>query len=328
MSISKFGTRASDDAIDFSPYVLKKDLKSIVDENKTYVNDTLKNETTFVRRDGSLSMLAGLSMNYAGICDLGYDGISKTCVLPVSVVRDIIDEKGIQPEAKVDQQHANLQTQMDNVKKMPGPQGVTGPRGDRIRGPRGEPGPRGPRGETCDRGLRGETGAIGPKGETGDRGLRGETGAIGPKGETGDRGLRGETGAIGPKGETSSSDTFSTFDFIKKNAYYYVHFHPSRFESIVERVSKNKYRCENLTLIGSPGKTINTNRIINKDDSGYFTNIDQTNYIQIVERFGNLFEENKSFATFQVLNIHSPRGLLLFLVGLVWTAMVIFLITD
>ena len=93
MSISKFGTHASDDAIDFSLYVLKKDLKSVVDENKTYVNDTLKNETTFVRRDGSLSMLAGLSMNYAGICDLGFDGISKTCALPASVVRDIIDEK-------------------------------------------------------------------------------------------------------------------------------------------------------------------------------------------------------------------------------------------
>ena len=73
MSIGKFGTRASDDAIDFSPYVLNKDLKSVVDENKAYVNDTLKNETTFVPRDGSLSMLGGLSMNYAGICNLGFD---------------------------------------------------------------------------------------------------------------------------------------------------------------------------------------------------------------------------------------------------------------
>ena len=75
---------------------------------------------------------------------------------------------------------------MDDVKKMPGARRVTGPRGDR--GPRGEPGPRA------------------------------------PKGETGDRGLRGETGAIGPKGETSSSDKFSTFDFIKKKAYFMCNF--------------------------------------------------------------------------------------------------------
>ena len=93
-----------------------------------------------------------------------------------------------------------------------------------------------------------------------------------------------------------------------------MYFHPSRFKSIVERVSKNKYRCENLTLIGSPGKTINTNRIINKDDSGYFTNIDHTKYIQIAERFGNFFEDNNSFATSQVLNIHSPRGSSLILI--------------
>ena len=84
----------------------------------------------FFRRDGSLPMFVGLSMNYDGVCDLGYDGISKICALSASVVRDIIDEKGIQPEAKVNQQHANLQAQMDDVKKMPGPQGVTRPKGD------------------------------------------------------------------------------------------------------------------------------------------------------------------------------------------------------
>jgi hypothetical protein len=68
----------------------------------------------------------------------------------------------------------NLQTQVNNIQLIPGPQGPAGPAGAK-----GDIGPAGPIGAT------GATGATGPAGPQGLQGLQGLKGDIGPAGPAG-----------------------------------------------------------------------------------------------------------------------------------------------
>lgn len=69
-------------------------------------------------------------------------------------------------------------------KGVTGPQGATGPQGDK--GDTGSQGPQGPKGDT------GNTGPQGPKGDTGEQGPKGDTGEQGPQGPQGPQGESAE----------------------------------------------------------------------------------------------------------------------------------------
>lgn len=83
---------------------------------------------------------------------------------------------------------AEVQHQIKDVAKMPGPVGPQGPAG-----PKGDTGPQGPAGPQGDTGPQGPAGSTGARGVTGSTGPRGATGSTGPQGATGPRGA---TGAI------------------------------------------------------------------------------------------------------------------------------------
>jgi hypothetical protein len=82
-----------------------------------------------------------------------------------------------------------LQTQLDELLRVPGPQGE--------RGLPGAPGEVGPPGQPGSDGL---PGASGPPGESGRDGRDGLPGLTGPKGDPGDQGPEGERGPEGPAG--------------------------------------------------------------------------------------------------------------------------------
>jgi hypothetical protein len=93
-----------------------------------------------------------------------------------------------------------------------GPQGLTGPKGDKgdtgaagSHGAAGAPGSQGPAGAD---GAQGPAGAAGSQGPGGAVGATGATGATGPQGPKGDKGDKGDTGAQGPKGD--KGDTGAT----------------------------------------------------------------------------------------------------------------------
>jgi hypothetical protein len=93
----------------------------------------------------------------------------------------------------------NLQTQIDNIELLPGPQGSQGEQG--YQGPQGELGPVGPQGIQGNIGPQGIQGEIGLMGLKGDVGLTGDQGEQGAKGDMGPQGLKGDIGATGPRGE-------------------------------------------------------------------------------------------------------------------------------
>ena len=89
----------------------------------------------------------------------------------------------------------------------PGPQGLTGQKGNReppglkgAAGPigqKGVQGPQGPPGPPCPKGSKGSTG---PSGRIGLKGQRGATGPHGPKGQKGELRLKGSVGYNGDRG--------------------------------------------------------------------------------------------------------------------------------
>ncbi len=102
-------------------------------------------------------------------------------------------KKGLRHIVKtLQQQIADLQSQIDNIQLTPGPAG-----------PKGDTGPQGPAGADGTNGTNGVDGAQGPKGDTGPQGIagldgtNGIDGAAGPKGDTGSK---GDTGPQGPPG--------------------------------------------------------------------------------------------------------------------------------
>lgn len=122
----------------------------------------------------------------------------------------------------------------NNVGRIQGPQGETGPHGPKgdtgeqgepgiagSQGEKGDPGESGPRGEKGDKGdvglqgiqgpkgEQGDPGIQGPKGEQGEQGLQGDRGPQGdpgPKGEQGEKGEKGDKGDPGPQGPPGSGD--------------------------------------------------------------------------------------------------------------------------
>jgi hypothetical protein len=86
----------------------------------------------------------------------------------------------------------------NNVVKVQGPKGDTGPQGPQ--GPKGDTGPQGAPG------LAGLAGAVGPQGPQGAVGPQGPQGAVGPQGPqgvagaVGPQGPQGVAGAVGPQG--------------------------------------------------------------------------------------------------------------------------------
>ena len=74
---------------------------------------------------------------------------------------------------------ANLQSQIDNLKGIVGPQGEKGEKGEK--------------GDTGEKGEKGDTGEKGEKGDTGEKGEKGDTGEKGEKGEQGEPGVDGST---------------------------------------------------------------------------------------------------------------------------------------
>lgn len=111
-------------------------------------------------------------------------------------------------------QLTKLQSELKNIKLIPGPQGpkgetglqgltgMQGLKGDTgLQGPKGDPGLQGVIGPKGEQGLQGLTG---PQGLTGLQGLKGEQGLpgkIGPQGEPGLQGEAGLQGEPGPRGE-------------------------------------------------------------------------------------------------------------------------------
>ena len=110
----------------------------------------------------------------------------------------------------VSENNEGLQTQIDNIELIPGPQGDTGPQGPQ--GVQGLQGPQGPQGEA------GPAGAQGPAGATGPQGIQGEQGEIGPQGPQGERGLRGLKGVKGDKGNDGADG--SSFTILGMYATY------------------------------------------------------------------------------------------------------------
>ena len=166
-----------------------------------------------------------------------------------------------------------------------------------LKGPPGAPGPRG---------------AKGLQGPRGSDGLQGPQGPEGSRGSDGEQGLQGLQGPPGPEGMAGPTDPFYMLDIIRRNAYYYVYLHPSRF-SDVTRIGARQYSCVNLQEF--TGKSISTNRLtVQSDDSGDFYAVLGAHWrISSPERFSNLFSGNKSFAMFQVLElIAPPQGQLAF----------------
>jgi len=107
-----------------------------------------------------------------------------------------------------------LQTQVNNIKLTPGPQGDPGPAG-----PAGTPGTNGLAGADGAVGPEGPTGPAGPAGTPGTNGLAGADGAVGPEGPTGPagpagtpgaNGLAGADGAVGPEGPTGPAGPAGT----------------------------------------------------------------------------------------------------------------------
>lgn len=112
--------------------------------------------------------------------------------------------QALESTPKVDTSVFATKSELQNISLTPGPQGLTGPRGERGEpgpkgdtGANGEPGPQGPQGS---QGLRGETGQRGEQGPIGPQGLQGVPGEKGQNGEPGPRGERGEQGPIGLTG--------------------------------------------------------------------------------------------------------------------------------
>ena len=87
---------------------------------------------------------------------------------------------------------SDLEQEVADFIKEPGPQGPQGPQGD--------PGPVGPQGPQGDPGPEGPAGPKGDTGDTGPQGEPGEQGPVGPKGEPGEQGPKGDTGPQGPQG--------------------------------------------------------------------------------------------------------------------------------
>ena len=136
----------------------------------------------------------------------------------------------------------------------------------------------------------------GPKVEQGNRGRKGDRGSAGPQGE---RGLKGEMGEQGP------SDPFHLLPYIAQNAYYYVYVHPSRFRSI-ERTSKDNYRTSDL--VDFTGKTISTEKLLLSKDNEkrFYLTLGKNRDMLIRDEMNNFFEDNKSFAIFQVGEASDP----------------------
>lgn len=104
-----------------------------------------------------------------------------------------------------------LETKIDLIEALPGPQGLRGEKGEKgEKGETGAPGERGADGEQGipgdaglpgEQGEKGEKGDRGEKGDKGEPGLRGDIGLVGPKGPQGKQGPKGATGKSGPQGK-------------------------------------------------------------------------------------------------------------------------------
>lgn len=120
----------------------------------------------------------------------------------------------------------SLQTQIYEVEKQPGPQGLTGATG--ATGPIGPAGPTGIDGQTGPpgkdgkdgtNGLDGKDGADGKDGSNGVDGQDGAPGEVGPAGPTGPQGEQGPQGPQGEPGTPGEQGPPGTPSFITKTVF-------------------------------------------------------------------------------------------------------------
>jgi len=91
---------------------------------------------------------------------------------------------------------AELQTAIEEIELLPGPQGDQGIQG--IKGDKGEQGIQGIKGDKGDQGIQG---VKGDKGDQGIQGIKGDQGELGIQGVKGDQGEQGIQGIKGDQGE-------------------------------------------------------------------------------------------------------------------------------
>ena len=289
---------------------------------KRYAESTIVKDETHIKTDGSVAMQGHLDMGAKRICKLVYDGGSDSCAVPAGWVNTQIETSA-----------ASIRDDMTKIRKMKGPRGLQGPTGatgargqkgeQGVKGDQGLQGPQGLKGEQGQQGLKGDQGFQGPQGLQGLQGVKGDQGLQGPQGMKGDRGpqgmkgdpglqgpqgLKGEQGLQGPRGQKGDigmqgpSDPFHLLPFISQHAYYYVYLNPSRFQSI-QRNRQGSYTGDNI--LDFSGKIIHVSGVpvIKGEDDRFFTNLGNRT-ISVRERFDRLFEKNKAFAMFQVVEVN------------------------
>lgn len=136
-----------------------------------------------------------------------FDNLAELIAGKHNRLADAIDSKQTETETSIanvatdlQESTGNLQEQIDEIERTPGPQGPQGEKGDK-----GEKGDTGEQGIQGPQGVEGPQGPAGPQGIQGIQGPKGDTGNTGPQGPQGVRGLKGDKGDKGDAGVDGTS---------------------------------------------------------------------------------------------------------------------------
>jgi len=136
-----------------------------------------------------------------------FDNLAELIAGKHNSLADAIDSKQTETDTAIagvasdlQESTGNLQEQIDEIERTPGPQGPQGEKGDK-----GEKGDTGEQGIQGPQGVEGPQGPAGPQGIQGIQGPKGDTGNTGPQGPQGVRGLKGDKGDKGDAGVDGTS---------------------------------------------------------------------------------------------------------------------------
>ena len=136
-----------------------------------------------------------------------FDNLAELIAGKHNSLADAIDSKQTETDTAIagvasdlQESTSNLQEQIDEIERTPGPQGPQGEKGDK-----GEKGDTGEQGIQGPQGVEGPQGPAGPQGIQGIQGPKGDTGNTGPQGPQGVRGMKGEKGDKGENGVDGTS---------------------------------------------------------------------------------------------------------------------------